>query len=273
MTNFVDNYCEFPIVMRRPMWRIWHNLLIRFVKDSSVNFMNYGYSSLNGDTPIYLEKNDEANRYCIQLYDHVASGIKLENKKVVEIGSGRGGGAHFIARYHKPSKYTGIDISPGVIKYCNSEYKVPGLSFLEGKAEKIPLESESQDAVVNVESARCYSDLNVFFKEVYRILNKSGHFLFADMIEKQEVIHIREKLRKNGFIILSEKEITKNVAKGLQLDSKRRENLIEERIPGILKKSFARFAGTEGTERFNSFHNGKFEYWSFVLAKNQAIPS
>lgn len=268
MANFVDNYCEFPVVLRRPMWRIWHNLLIRFVKDSSVNFMNYGFSGLNGDAPIPLEKNDEGNRYCIQLYDHVASGIKLENKKVVEVGSGRGGGAHYIARYHKPLQYTGVDISPGVIKYCNGAYKVPGLSFLEGKAEKIPIETDSHDAVVNVESARCYSDLNAFFKEVNRILKDKGHFLFADMIEKEEVKEIREKLQSSGFSIISENEITKNVAKGLELDSKRRENLIEERIPGILKKSFARFAGTEGTDRFNSFSNGKFEYWSFVLAKN-----
>ena len=38
MANFVDNYCEFPVALRRPMWRIWHNLLIRFDKDVSANF-------------------------------------------------------------------------------------------------------------------------------------------------------------------------------------------------------------------------------------------
>lgn len=54
--NFVESYCEFPAALRRPMWRIWHNLLIRFDKDSSVNFMNYGYAGLNGDKIISLEK-------------------------------------------------------------------------------------------------------------------------------------------------------------------------------------------------------------------------
>ena len=33
-------------------------------------------------------------------------------------------------------------------------------------------------------------------------------------------------------------------------------------------KSFEEFAGTKGTKRFESFNNGKFEYWSFVLIKN-----
>jgi ubiquinone/menaquinone biosynthesis C-methylase UbiE len=268
MANIVDDYCEFPVALKRPMWRIWHNLIIRFDKNTSEIFMNYGYSGLNGDKAIELEKNDEKNRYCIQLYDHVVNRVNLENKKVLEVGSGRGGGAHFISRYHKTQKYTGLDISSGVIKFCNKFYNVPGLSFVQGVAEKIPFEDGSYDAVVNVESARCYRDIEVFFKGVHRVLSTDGHFLFADMIEKEEVEDIRKKLQKNGFKIITETEITKNVAKGLQMDTERRKEMIHNKVPGMLRKSFESFAGTEGTKRFNSFTNGKFEYWSFVLSKN-----
>ncbi|MBE0655261.1 MAG: class I SAM-dependent methyltransferase [Bacteroidales bacterium] len=268
MMNFVESYCEFPTALRRPMWRIWHNLLIRFDKDSSVNFMNYGYAGLNGDKVISLEKKDERDRYCIQLYDHVVSKVPLKDKKVLEVGSGRGGGANYISRYYKPMKYTGIDISDGVIKFCNRFYRVPGLSFIQGRAEKIPASAESCDAVVNVESARCYSDIQTFFREVHRVLNPRGHFLFADMMEKGEVETIRKKLNSNGFEIQSETEITKNVVQGLELDNQRRQMLIENKIPGFLKKAFASFAGTKGTKRYESFRNGKFEYWSFVLVKN-----
>lgn len=268
MKKFVDNYCEFPAILRRPMWRIWHNLLIRFDTDTTVNFMNYGYAGLNGDKPISLKKEDEINRYCIQLYDHVVNRIKLENKKVLEVGSGRGGGAHYISRYYKPKKYTGVDISSGVIKFCNRFYNVPGLSFVEGRAEKIPVDSATYDAVVNVESARCYSSLNTFFREVHRILSTDGYFLFADMIEKEDVDNIRKKLKNCGFTIQNETDITKNVTRGLELDTYRRDMLIHNKIPRFLKKSFKEFAGTKGTNRFDSFTNGKFEYWSFVLTKN-----
>ena len=229
--------------------------------------MNYGYAGLNGDPLIKLDKEDEKNRYCIQLYDHVVSSKKLENKKVLEVGSGRGGGAHYIARYYKPVKYTGIDISSGVIKFCNRFYKLPGLSFVEGRAEKLPFEAGSYDAVVNVESARCYSNIKTFFREVHRVLSHDGHFLFADMMDKGEVNAIREKLKACGFDINSETNITKNVAKGLEMDNLRREMLIRKRIPGMLRKLFQNFAGTKGTQRFDSFTNGKFEYWSFVLTK------
>jgi ubiquinone/menaquinone biosynthesis C-methylase UbiE len=250
------------------MWRIWHKLLIHFDKDSTVNFMNYGYAGLNGDKPLELLAKDEINRYCIQLYDHVVQNIKLENKKVLEVGSGRGGGADYIARYYKPNEYTGVDISSGVIKFCNRTYKVPGLSFKEGRAEKIPAETASYDALVNVESARCYSDIRTFFKEVHRVLIADGFFLFADMIEKDEVLKIKEDLSACGFSIVSEKEITPNVAKGLELDTKRRENLIRKKVPGMLRRSFEKFAGTKGSTRYDSFNNGKFEYWSFILRKN-----
>ncbi len=271
MINFVDNYCEFPSFFRRPMWRLWHNLVIRFVKDSSVNFMNYGFEGLNGDPVVQLEKKDERDRYCIQLYHHLANSIELKNKRVLEVGSGRGGGAYFIARYHDPLQYTGMDISSGVINFCKSNYTYPGLTFTEGRAEKIPFDNEAYDAVVNVESARCYSSLDAFFSEVYRVLQMDGHFLFADMIDNNEVDSIRNKLNNAGFRIISEKDITKNVAKGLELDSDRRQQLISRKIPGILRNSFESFAGTKGTKRFESFHNGHFCYKSYLLAKNEVI--
>jgi ubiquinone/menaquinone biosynthesis C-methylase UbiE len=267
MGNVVDNYCEFPAVLRKPMWRVWHKLLIRFDKDSTVNFMNYGFEKLNGEKVPVLSKEDEINRYCIQLYDHVVNSVDLKGKKVVEVGSGRGGGAHYISRYYNPETYTGVDISSGVIDFCNKFYRVPGLSFKTGRAEKIPVQNNSTDAVVNVESARCYSDISTFFNEVNRILKQEGHFLFADMIEPNELEDIRNRLNESGFKIIKEQNITKNVVKGLEMDTKRREVLIEKKIPGMMKKSFERFAGLKGTERYESFTNGKYEYWSFVLGK------
>lgn len=268
MANFVDKYCEFPTAMRRPMWRIWHKFLIRFDKDITANFMNYGYAGLNGDKPIELKKEDEKNRFCIQLYDHVVNKVDLKDKRVLEVGSGRGGGAHYITRYYKPKNYTGFDISSSVINFCNDFYKEPELSFVQGRAEKIPFETETYDAVVNVESARCYSDIKVFFRGVHRVLSPDGHFLFADMIEKNEVEDIRKDLISCGFKIKSETDITKNVSQGLIMDTERRKTLIQKKVPGMLQSSFLTFAGTEGTTRFNSFTNGKFQYWSFVLTKN-----
>jgi ubiquinone/menaquinone biosynthesis C-methylase UbiE len=241
--------------------------MIRYDKDVTANFMNYGYHGLNGDPRLELEDADENDRYCIQLYDQVVNRADLFNKEVLEVGSGRGGGASYLARYYKPKSYTGLDISSSITKFCNAHYNIPGLSFRKGFAESLPFEPETFDAVVNVESARCYSSLDVFFKEVYRVLKPQGKFLFTDLIRPHKVEEVKTKLLENGFSVLNETEITANVVAGLDRDTERRKRLIRKKVPGFLVKSFDSFAATKGTERYYDFTNGTYEYWSYVLEK------
>jgi len=73
--------------------------------------MNYGYASLtdNGRTIDILltEVSDKKEVYSLQLYYFVTAMSKafasLENKTLVEVGSGRGGGISFITRVFKPN--------------------------------------------------------------------------------------------------------------------------------------------------------------------------
>lgn len=254
-----------PAVVRRPMWRIWHRLLIKYDKRVSANFMNYGYAPLDPAHSVKLESKDEISRYCIQLYDFVARPASLENKDILEVGSGRGGGADYLTRYHNPKSYTAIDISKGIIDFCNKYYNDKRLNFAVGIAEKIPFEANKFNVVVNVESARCYSDLNVFFNEVHRVLKPGGKFMFADMVDKDEVEEIKHKLAQSGFSVVTETEITPNVVKALDADSGRREGLIKSLVPGFLQSAFAQFAGVKGTERYEAFASGKFRYMVFHL--------
>lgn len=268
MRTLVEKYCEMPAAVRRPMWRVWHNLIIRFDKDDEAVFMNYGYQSLNEAEKLTLLPEDESNRYCAQLYDFVVSTVDLEDKDVLEVGSGRGGGASYITRYRKPGSYTAMDISSGVIDFCNTYHKVPGLKFVKGVAEEPPFADNSFDVVVNVESARCYKSIQTFFNEVYRMLRPGGNFCFADMIKKGEKDEIKEMLLASGLKIISEINISPNVVKALDFDHERRQKIIEKSTPKFLRKAFFQFAGTKGTERYESFANGKMEYWAFVLVKN-----
>ena len=77
--------------------------------------MNYGYADLDNPKTIELKPEDEAERYGLQLYHQAASWANLKGKDVLEVGSGRGGGASYIARYLEPNSYVGIDLSePGI---------------------------------------------------------------------------------------------------------------------------------------------------------------
>lgn len=268
MSRIVEKYAELPKPLRKPLWQWWHKTMNKYDGENAANFMNYGYERLNGDPKITLKDDDETSRYCIQLYDHVVNRAEVKGKDVLEVGSGRGGGASYITRYYEPKSYTGMDITPSSIDFCNIHYEgVDGLSFKAGNAEKLPFEDNSFDFVVNVESARCYSDQPAFFSEVFRVLKADGKLLMADMRYPNEMDALRKMLKDAGFKTRHETNISKNVVAALEKDSERRENLIDTKAPKILRSSFKTFAGTIGTSRFNNFADGTFQYWSFVMEK------
>ena len=146
-------------------------------------------------------------------------------------------------------------------------YNEPGLSFVKGDATNIPFEKDSFDIVINIESTGFCDNLPKLFDEVYRVLRKDGIFLFADIIESNNVETVKHQLRMAGFIIEYKQDITRNVIAALNEDNKRKEELIKEQIPGIMKKTFRQFAGTKDSERYRSFINGDLKYMSFVLKK------
>ena len=57
-----------------------------------------------------------------QLYHFVTSHADIKDKNVLEVGSGRGGGASYIARYLSPSSITGVDISNEAVALCSEFY-------------------------------------------------------------------------------------------------------------------------------------------------------
>jgi len=248
---------------------MWHRLLHKFDNQYETIFLNYGYSEIGSRRKsLVLETIDEINRYCIQLYHHVVNQINLADQEVIEVGCGRGGGASYVSRYFKPKSYIGIDISHKVIDFCNKFHRVHGLRFINGDAENIPIENNSVDAVVNIESARCYGNLSKFFEEVHRILRPDGHFLFADVVRKHEMNELKKNLLRTGFNIVSENNITANVARSLELDHERRYRLIRKLVPRLLYGGFREFAGLKESARYRSLSSGSMEYWSFTLTKN-----
>jgi ubiquinone/menaquinone biosynthesis C-methylase UbiE len=267
MKKLVEKYCELPRFIRKPMWKFWHNLLIKFDSEAKEVFLNYGYANLNGDPVLKLETHDEPYRYFIQLYHQVTKNHNFENTDILEVGSGRGGGASYLSRYNKPNSYTALDINNKTIEFCKKHHKVNGLNFVEGEAENISFSDENFDAVINIESARCYGSLDKFFSEVHRVLKPKGKFLFADMIKKDEVAGMDHKLSKAGFNTISKTNIRENVVEALKMNSVRNKEEINKKIPRFMRNPFYEFAGVEGTERFNEFYKGKMEYWCYTLEK------
>ena len=254
--------------LRKTTWRLAYDYLARVYPQDFWRFMNYGYAPLEGEAlNVALEAQDEADRYCIQLYHLVANAIDISGLHVLEVGCGRGGGASYIARYLRPATIVGLDFSKAAIAFCRKHHTAPGLSFTEGDAENLPFEDHRFDVVVNVESSHCYSNIDRFFSEVQRVLKPGGHFLFTDLRGKDEVEALRNQLKASGLIAVEESEITAKVIRALDLDNTRKKNLIEQIVRGPISKYFRDFAGIKDSGVYERFRTGHNIYLRFVLRK------
>lgn len=261
----VERYVNLPRSIRKPLWRLWHLLIIVWGSYTSLKFMNYGYADLDG-TGLDLKPEDESERYGAQLYHVAASHTELAGKDVLEVSSGRGGGASYIARYLKPRRYVGVDLSEANIRYCNRYYRnVPGLHFVRGDAEHLPFDDNSFDALVNVEASRAYGRLERFFSEVRRVVKPGGSFLLTDMRWREQVTPLRKLLTALGFTFERERDILPQVVRALTIDHERRIEFAKRKVPKTFFYAFAEFAGTQGSERYESFRSGRMQYFSWHL--------
>ena len=233
---------------------------------TDVGFMNYGFDyDTSDDEPALLER-DEKERYPAQLYHEVATQIDLNGKALLDIGSGRGGGASYMHRYLGPSNTTGMDLAQSAVNFCNSVYEdIDGLCYVQGNATSIPFESNSFDAVTNVESSHCYKDIGAFFCEVFRVLKPGGSFLYTDYAAPDHPR--RTQLQSAGFELRAYRDITPNVARGLVKDTERRIEVIDRLFPYGTRKLAKVWAGLDGGHIHTDFEEGRREYFIIHAVK------
>jgi ubiquinone/menaquinone biosynthesis C-methylase UbiE len=255
-------------MIKLPFWvfRGLYWYLDKLDKDHQLVFMNYGYS--DPETKINLDREDEKNRYPIQLYHHMAEMADLKDRKIVEVGSGRGGGLAYVTRRFSPKYATGIDIEMSAVAFSNKNFRQENLEYVTGNAQSLPLPDESCDVVLNVESSHRYLSVSSFVTEVYRVLNPGGLFLFTDFRPPHQWPEMMSLLENKGFRVLVEKDITENVIRSLEKDTERRATLVKKYAPRILQKSILNFTGARGTSTYEYFQSRKFIYKSFLLQRN-----
>jgi len=254
--------------LKRWLWRSWYQYMASRYRQADWKFMNYGYAQLDPDAAaVSLEQPDEADRYSIQLYHHVAAAVPLEGKSVLEVGCGRGGGSDYVARYLNPSAVTGVDFSDSAVEFCRRTHTSGLLRFVQGDAGSLPCEDGTIDAVLNVESSHCYPSLPGFAAEVFRVLRPGGHFLWADMCRAQALDENRGIFTAAGFTLERETLITPNVLEALNRVQEQRSAMIRRLVPKFLERSVGDFAGVPGTRVYESLRAGEVHYVSRVLTK------
>lgn len=251
-------------LVKEAYWKAWYGYISKSDKDNELTFMNYGY---HNNQPIDIDVDSEKNRFQIQLYDLVMKSIpeQLNELNILEVGSGRGGGAAYIARYITPNSLTGVDLCKAAVDFSNKQNNFPEISFKQGDAMDLPIENQKFSAVINVESSHRYPDMPQFLNEVNRVLAPGGYFSMVDFraTEKIEILH--NQMHNSEMRIIEKEDITPGIIRSLELDNERKLDMIGRLIPRILHKPAKEFASVIGSASYNSLNDGERTYMRYLL--------
>ncbi|SPH18428.1 Phthiotriol/phenolphthiotriol dimycocerosates methyltransferase [Defluviimonas aquaemixtae] len=251
----------------------------RFRNVAHLRFMNYGFAYDETRDQPRLGPEDEAERYCVQLYHAVASLVDLKGLSVLDVGSGRGGGASYVHRYMEPAATVGCDLCRNAVAFCERIYGgVAGLGFVRGNAMELPFTANAFDAVLNVESAHCYPDREAFVEEAHRVLRPGGHLLVADftpphMEPEAEKSGFETEIIRAGFHLDEVRDVTRNIVHGLDLDDDRRHREIEARFPWGTRRLARLWAGTRDSWIYDDFSSRRREYVIYRATKPLLEPA
>ncbi len=266
----------FRLGFRQSKWftKKWYNLFSVLCGKVFAEFgcMNYGYSSPELDDSLAMEDEDAKERYQKQLYYHVVSSTgktKAKGLKILEVGSGRGGGISYIARTFKPEEIVGLELSSSAVDYCAKKYKdIKSLCFMQGDAEHIPFPDNYFDIVINVESSHCYPNFDNFISEVIRVLKPEGFVSITDCRYHNKLEEFREGLRREELRVIKDIDITSNIIDSLEKDTLRKSTIIDKAaIPGFLKSSLINFGGCKGGTTYNEFNTRHRLYHTICCQK------
>ena len=258
---------DYP-AFRRIIWKPVYEALAKKIKVDNWHFMNYGYAPFEFEQPLQLKCKDEINRYSIQLYHYLISAIDIEGLHILEVGSGRGGGAVYIDEYLKPKSVVGLDIAHNAVRLANKNHSSASLQFIQGNAENLCFADASFDVIINVESCHAYGSVPAFLEEVKRVLKPNGYFLCTDMRCPEGMQTLRRNLLNTGMKLFSQEDITDNVIRAIELEDEIKLQRISKNIPKWLMKAFKEFAGVKGSKIHEDLKSGSLVYHRFALQKS-----
>ena len=137
-----------------------------------------------------------------------------QDKTVLEVGCGCGGGLNFLSRTIDAPTMVGLDLSADAVRRANSVFaRGERLRYIQGDAEELPNGDGEVDVIINIESAHNYPDVGAFLAEVARVLKPGGYFSHVDLYTARRFKDVQQA--KTGIPDLEwieERDITKEVS-------------------------------------------------------------
>ncbi len=155
--------------------------IVRRLKEQNIDLNNVKRSDISGA--------DEFHVRGAAVSKELANSIDLANALVLDVGCGLGGPCRMLADEHN-CKVTGIDLSAEYIRTAKKLSQLVNLDsqtkFVQGDATSLPFEDGSFDAVWTQHVQMTILNKKKYYSEISRVLKTDGHFLFYDILKKEE---------------------------------------------------------------------------------------
>jgi len=134
---------------------------------------------------------EHLHRYALAAY---VSG----SKNVLDIASGEGYGSNLLAGAAK--SVIGVDIAEDAVLHARQKYQKPNLTFKQGSADNIPVDSDSIDVVVSFETIEHHDKHDEMLSEIKRVLRDDGLLIisspdkryYTDLPQYKNPYHVKE---------------------------------------------------------------------------------
>lgn len=187
-------------------------------------FLNLGYLDGADDRSRVRLPRNTLDRPSVKLILELVGDCLIDGRRVLDVGSGRGGTISTLLQYFNPALTVGLELSPAAAAFCRRTIRDGRVSFYVGDAQGLPFATGAFDIVINVESSHCYPDLSGFYAQVRRVLGPGGTFLYSDLLETASLDRQRGALDRLGFRFELERDITANVLASCDLIAERRKH-------------------------------------------------
>jgi ubiquinone/menaquinone biosynthesis C-methylase UbiE len=251
----MDKNIEYSIIEK-------HNAIVveeynkrqHLIMDGGINFRNHGYSPSSK----FILEEDFLVKNQISLYLNMFEGIETEEKSILEVGCGPGGGSSAILKYLKIKSIDACDINSLNIEHCKKNHSNL-INFKLSDAQNLDYEDNSFDIVINMESSHLYYSPKRFYSEVIRVLKPGGVFLYADC---GDVIN-NFKNYYEMFDKVMRTDITKNVAMACKEDYEKWQKQIKN-------KEIADFFTNIALRKYLEYSSDPNQYIKYVSYKRIA---
>jgi SAM-dependent methyltransferase len=165
-------------------------------------FLGAFVASVTGYYGVKLLINDDSRFEKLKI-DYIATGLTPEQdfKDILEIGIGGGnqpGLEGFSNTKYYPASSNVVGLDPALladdprVKESN-DLLLPHLKLVNGRAEALPFDDDSFDAVICTHVLCTVSDPQKVIQEVSRVLRKGGRFIFIEHVAAPDGSFLREQ--------------------------------------------------------------------------------